>query len=41
MAQHDQHGDWMDFKIGLVGLGIGLVWVFIVAAISYWLAAGH
>ena len=27
-----------DLKIGLTGFGIALVWLFIVAAISYWLA---
>jgi len=42
MAQHEgQQADWTDLKIGLAGLGIGLVWIFIVAAFSYWLAAGH
>ncbi len=25
-------------KIGLVGLAIGLVWVFVVGAFAYWLA---
>jgi hypothetical protein len=27
-----------DLKIGLTGFGIALVWLFIVAAVSYWLA---
>ncbi len=27
-----------DLIIGLAGLGLGLVWVAIVAAFSYWLA---
>jgi hypothetical protein len=42
MAQHEgQQADWGDLKIGLMGLGIGLVWILIVSAIAYWLAAGH
>jgi hypothetical protein len=27
-----------DLKIGLAGLGIGLLWVLVVAGFSYWLA---
>ena len=27
-----------DLKIGLTGLGIALVWLLLVAAVSYWLA---
>jgi hypothetical protein len=38
MAAH-QEQEQSDLKFGLVGLGIGLVWVFIVAAIAYALAA--
>jgi hypothetical protein len=27
-----------DLKVGLMGLGLGLIWIFIVAAFSHWLA---
>lgn len=35
-AQHDVQKS--DLKIGLSGLGIALVWLFIVVAFSYWVA---
>jgi hypothetical protein len=34
---HDQQGG-SDLTVGLTGLGIGLVFIFIVAAFSHWLA---
>jgi hypothetical protein len=37
MAGHHET-EQSNLKVGLAGLGIGLVWVFIVAAFSYWLA---
>ncbi len=36
MAHEQQAGS--DLKIGLMGFGIGLVWIFIVGAIAYFLA---
>lgn len=35
-AQHDVQKS--DLKVGISGLGIALVWLFTVAAFSYWLA---
>jgi hypothetical protein len=37
MARQGQ--EQSDLKIGLVGLGLGLIWVLIVGAFAYWLAA--
>jgi hypothetical protein len=37
MASHETE-EKSDLNIGLVGLAIGLVWIAIVAAFSYWLA---
>jgi len=34
---HDAH-EKSNLKMGLAGLGIGLVWIAIVAAFSHWLA---
>ena len=36
MAHQQQTGS--DFKIGMIGFGIGVVWIFIVGAIAYFLA---
>lgn len=33
---HEKQGS--DLKIGLIGLGLGLAWVFLVGAISHFLA---
>jgi hypothetical protein len=35
-AHHDVQKS--DLKVGLTGLGIALVWLFLVAAFCYWLA---
>ena len=35
---HDHHEGPSDMVIGFTGLGIGLVFIFIVAAFSHWLA---
>ena len=37
MESHEEHGT-SDLKIGLLGLGVGLVWILIVGAFAYWLA---
>jgi len=39
MASDHSHGT-SDLKVGLTGLGLGLVWVLIVSVIAYFLAAG-
>lgn len=38
-AQHDDSRKYL--TTGLMGLGIALVWLAVVAGFSYWLAAGH
>lgn len=38
MATHNEHGR-SDLKVGLLGLSAGLVWIVIVGAFAYWLAA--
>jgi hypothetical protein len=35
-AHHDAQKS--DLKVGLTGLGLALVWLFLVAAFCYWLA---
>ncbi len=37
MAEQHAHGK-SDIKVALAGLGLGLVWIAIVAAFSHWLA---
>lgn len=35
----DDHGtEKSDLNVGLVGLGLGIVWIALVTAFSYWLA---
>ena len=35
--QHDKPKT-SDLTVGLIGLGAGLIWIFMVAAFSHWLA---
>jgi hypothetical protein len=37
MTAEHSHGK-SDFKVGLAGLGLGLLWVALVAAFAHWLA---
>lgn len=37
MTAHQDRGA-SDLKIGLIGLGIGLVWIVLIGAFSHWIA---
>jgi hypothetical protein len=37
--QGPQEPEPSDLKIGYLGLGIGIVWILVVGAFAYWLAA--
>jgi hypothetical protein len=39
MATHQHEQEKSNLGVGLVGMAAGLVWVFIVGAIAYWIAA--
>ena len=40
-ADHTEHSHGKsDLKVGLTGLGIGLVWIAVVATIAHFLALG-
>jgi hypothetical protein len=41
MQPHNGEHEQSDLKIGLVGLALSMVWILIVSAFAYWLAAGH